>query len=80
MGDKWQKAKVSKFVVGENGLEIKGEYCPEPQCGPGIFSPCTATASPAAVVATPSRTTNDHASKALHVPSLSMISTSCPTQ
>ena len=37
MGDKWQKAKVSKFVVGENGLEIKGEYCPEPQCGPGIF-------------------------------------------
>lgn len=37
MGDKWQKAKVSKFVVGENGLEIKGEYCPEPQCGDGIF-------------------------------------------
>ena len=37
MGDKWQKAKVSKFVVGENGLEIKGEYCPEPQCGSGIF-------------------------------------------
>ena len=37
MGDKWQKAKVSKFVVGETGLEIKGEYCPEPQCGPGIF-------------------------------------------
>ncbi|MAI09462.1 MAG: hypothetical protein CMA08_02620 [Euryarchaeota archaeon] len=37
MGDKWQKAKVSKFVVGENGLEIKGEYCSEPQCGDGIF-------------------------------------------
>jgi len=35
MGDKWQKAKVSKFKVGDDGLSIEGEYCPN--CGPGIF-------------------------------------------
>ncbi|MDA0877387.1 MAG: 30S ribosomal protein S27ae [archaeon] len=35
MGDKWQKAKVSKFKVGDDGLSIEGEFCPN--CGPGIF-------------------------------------------
>ena len=72
MGDKWQKAKVSKFVVGENGLEIKGEYCPEPQCGRGHF-PCR---SRQPQVLRPLRLHREErrmitTSKALHVPSLS---------
>ena len=74
MGDKWQKAKVSKFVVGENGLEIKGEYCPEPQCGPAF--PCRSR-QPQVLRSLRLHVKNDddHASKALHVPSLSTIIT-----
>ena len=37
----------------ENGLEIKGEYCPEPHAAPAFSLPFTATANPAVAAATP---------------------------
>ena len=73
MGDKWQKAKVSKFVVGENGLEIKVSTARSPSAVAESSSQSTATANPAVAADTRSwrtvrssmnrRKTSDRASR-----------------
>ena len=37
MGEKWRKSKVSKYDMSSGTLVRKGEFCPDPSCGPGIF-------------------------------------------
>ncbi|CAI8234436.1 MAG: Uncharacterised protein [Methanobacteriota archaeon] len=37
MGEKWKKSKVSKYDMSSGKLVRKGEFCPDPRCGPGIF-------------------------------------------
>ena len=37
MGDKWRNSKVGKYDVSSGELVRKGEFCPDPTCGPGIF-------------------------------------------
>ena len=37
MGEKWRKAKAGKYDTSSGKLVRKGEFCPEPRCGPGVF-------------------------------------------
>lgn len=37
MGEKWRNSKVGKYDVSSGELVRKGEFCPDPTCGPGIF-------------------------------------------
>ena len=37
MGEKWRNSKVGKYDVSSGELVRKGEFCPNPTCGPGIF-------------------------------------------
>ena len=37
MGEKWRNSKVGKYDVSNGELVRKGEFCPDPTCGPGVF-------------------------------------------